>query len=197
MNRNDNEPQPQTDGRRLADVLVGRRGRRAADHASHVAQKIERSISYMLEHVNQPLQVATLAAAVNVSPSHYSALFKRWIGSPPIDYFIQLRMRYACQLFDSTPLNVKEVSAALGYDDPFYFSRIFKTVNGMAPSEYRTMPKESKATVKSAALSSVFPSDRPAVGGRFGLPEPVNGRTEARWQPNSTSVPVLEGFKAE
>jgi AraC-like DNA-binding protein len=105
--------------------------------ASCAAQKIEKSICFMLQHLNQPLQVATLASAVNFSPSHYSALFKRWTGCTPIDYFIRLRMRQACRLFENTSLNVKEVAAALGYDDPFYFSRAFKAVNQLAPTEYR------------------------------------------------------------
>ncbi len=111
----------------------------------------------MLQHLNQPLHVATLAAAVNVSPSHFSALFKRWMGCPPIDYFIHLRMQQACRLFDSTSLNVKEVAAALGYDDPFYFSRTFKSVNRVAPSEYRVMPEKQKDSIKTAALSVAFP----------------------------------------
>lgn len=132
-------------------------GHNGSNGESHVAQKIERSISFMLQHLNQPLQVATLAAAANVSPSHFSALFKRWTGSPPIDFFIHLRMQQACRLFDSTSLNVKEVAAALGYDDPFYFSRTFKTVNRVAPSEYRIMPDEQKNTIRNAALILVSP----------------------------------------
>jgi len=130
-----------TNGRSAFDIsdkrnVVGNRCKRH-NGESHVARKIEQSISYMLEHLAQPLQVATLAATVNFSPSHYSALFKRWTGCAPIDYFIHLRMKHACWLFDNTPLNVKEVAAALGYDDPFYFSRVFKSVNQLAPTEYR------------------------------------------------------------
>jgi AraC-like DNA-binding protein len=128
-----------------------RRNGNAADNGADVGRKIRQSILYMLEHLNQPLHVATLAAAVNVSPSHYSALFKRWTGCPPIDFFIHLRMQYACRLFDSTSLNVKEVAAELGYDDPFYFSRTFKAINRIAPSEYRMMPEGKKRTIKSAA----------------------------------------------
>jgi AraC-like DNA-binding protein len=197
MKRNGTESQWPTDGRRLRGVLAGRKGRRAANHESHVVRKIEQSISYMLQHVNQPLQVATLAAAVNVSASHYSALFKRWTGSPPIDYFIQLRMRHACQLFDYTSLNVKEVAAALGYDDPFYFSRTFKAINRIAPSEYRVMSKESRASVKGAALPPVFPppSRRPADPGPFGCPVPVNGQAESRWKATTTPLLVLKPMK--
>ena len=156
MKRNGIERLPMN-GRRSFGVLARRgKGRRVINGESHVAQKVEQSISYMLQHLNQPLHVATLAAAVNVSPSHYSALFKRWMGCPPIDYFIHLRMQQACRLFDSTSLNVKEVAAALGYDDPFYFSRTFKAVNRVAPSEYRAMPEKLKNSIRNAQPRRVF-----------------------------------------
>ncbi len=99
--------------------------------------KIESCIAYMVEHINQPMQVATLAALANVSLSHFFALFKQRTGSPPMDYFTRLRMRHACRLLGSGSASVKEVAAALGYDDPFYFSRVFKSVNHVAPSKYR------------------------------------------------------------
>jgi len=85
--------------------------------------------------LNKPVQVATLAVLANMSSSHYTAMFKRQTGCAPIDYFIRLRMRHACHLLDATMLSVKEIAAALGYDDPFYFSRMFKSVNqdGSAP----------------------------------------------------------------
>ena len=105
------------------------------------AQKIDQSIAYMSEHLNQPLQVAELAALANVSASHYFALFKRRTGRAPIDFFIRLRMRQACRLLCETSLSVKEVAAALGYDDPFYFSRMFKLVVRVAPSEYRLLTR--------------------------------------------------------
>lgn len=102
-----------------------------------VADKIERTVAHMNQHLNKPLQVAALAALAGMSPSHFTALFKRQTGCPPIDYFIRLRMRRACRLLEETALSVKEVAAALGYDDPFYFSRLFKAVNHTAPTEYR------------------------------------------------------------
>lgn len=160
MNQNCNEQPLATDGSGQSSVLAGCQGRRAANHESHVARKIEQSLAYMLQHINQSLQVATLAAEVSVSPSHYSALFKGWMGCSPIDYFIRLRMQQACRLFDSTSLNVKEVAAALGYDDPFYFSRSFKAIYQVAPSEYRLMPKSRKDMVQNAASVSVAPGPR-------------------------------------
>ncbi|MFO1476444.1 MAG: AraC family transcriptional regulator [Verrucomicrobiota bacterium] len=99
--------------------------------------RIEQSIDYMRRHLNEPLPVAKLAAVANVSPSHFFALFKRRTGCTPIDYFIRLRMEHASRLLERTGLNVKEVASALGYDDPFYFSRTFKSVHRVAPSDFR------------------------------------------------------------
>jgi len=145
------------------------------------AAKIGRSVAYMMRHLDKPLQVATLAALANVSPSHYFALFKRLTGHAPIDFFIHLRMHRACELLDSPWLRVKEVAAALGYDDPFYFSRIFKSVNRVAPSQYQAMPLEFRDATKQMTFSFITASfearqalqTASADSGRFaGAPEP-------------------------
>jgi transcriptional regulator GlxA family with amidase domain len=123
---------------------------------SESVRKIEQSITYMLRHLDEPLQVATLAARANVSPSHFFALFKRQIGCAPIDYFIRLRMQHACRLLGETSLSVKEVAAILGYDDPFYFSRLFKTVNNVSPSRYRVSRSNDRESVGSAGRPLVL-----------------------------------------
>ncbi len=104
---------------------------------SEAARRIECCVAYMMQHLNQPLQVAKLAETAHASSSHFFVLFKRWAGSSPIDYFIRLRMEQAGRLLATTSLSVKEIAADLGYDDPFYFSRVFKSVHGVAPSDYR------------------------------------------------------------
>jgi transcriptional regulator GlxA family with amidase domain len=106
------------------------------------ALRIEQSVAFMAQHLDRPLQVATLAARANISPSHFFALFKRRIGSAPMDYFTRLRMQRACGLLEGTSLSVKEIASKLGYDDPFYFSRVFKSVNRVAPSDYRVAQRE-------------------------------------------------------
>ena len=112
-------------------------------YGREAAVRIEQSVAYMAQHLDRPLQVATLAARANISPSHFFALFKRRIGSAPMDYFTRLRMERACQLLETTSLSVKEVAAELGYEDPFYFSRVFKSVNQLAPSDYRAAQRET------------------------------------------------------
>jgi AraC-like DNA-binding protein len=118
-------------------------------------KNIEQSIVFMLQHLDQPLQVSTLAAIACVSPSHYFNLFKRRTGCAPIDFFIRLRMRHASHLLKATLLSVKEIAAALGYDDPFYFSRVFKSVYQVAPSHYR----HQLGSEYSAPLPQTSPDD--------------------------------------
>ena len=74
----------------------------------------------------------------HVSASHYFALFKGRMRCSPIDFFIRLRMNRAGRLLVESSLPVKDIAAQLGYDDPFYFSRLFKSVHAVAPTEYRT-----------------------------------------------------------
>ena len=138
------------------------------DAKDEAAQKIGRSIAYMVENLNRPLLVATLAAQARVSPSHFFTLFKQHTGCPPMDYFTRLRVRRACDIFDSTPARVKEVAAALGYDDPFYFSRVFKSVSAMAPIRYcklaPALRREVKGQIAKEMTDLLLPGDPPGRG---------------------------------
>jgi AraC-like DNA-binding protein len=91
----------------------------------------------MLTHLDEPLQVSQLSRIADISKSHFFALFKRVMGDSPIKIFIRARMQRACTLLLETGMSVKEVAALLGYQDEFYFSRVFKSVHGLSPSYYR------------------------------------------------------------
>ncbi len=102
------------------------------------AERVHRVITHMLQHVNRRLRVPTLSAVAGVSPSYLFSLFKSVTGRAPVEFFICLRMQRARALLISSNLTIKEIAAALGYDDPLYFSRRFKGVIGVAPRKYRT-----------------------------------------------------------
>jgi AraC-like DNA-binding protein len=115
-------------------------------------QGVMRSIEFMVRNHGEPMEVARLAAVANTCPSHFFAVFKKVTGYSPMEFFIRFRMRLACRLLDTNRLAVKEVAAALGYDDPFYFSRVFKSVNGMAPSDYRAAEPTFREETRNSAL---------------------------------------------
>ena len=135
----------------LRDVDVQLNSREARE-----IRKIEESIGYMMRHLDRPLRVSTLATEVNISPSHFFYLFKRHVGRTPIDYFIRLRLQHACRLLEETEMSVKAIAYTLGYDDPFYFSRIFKSFNRMAPSKYRSQQRRVWEGNQDLPVNSVF-----------------------------------------
>ncbi len=102
---------------------------------------VEKAILFMRKNVGKKLLLADIANEAGLSASHFSLLFRKKTGHAPMDYLIHLKMQKACQLLDSTSKRVKEVSALTGYDDQYYFSRIFKKVMGISPDKYRREPK--------------------------------------------------------
>jgi len=120
----------------LLALMVRHRQEHTHD-ASDSVQKVAASIIYMSEQLDEPLRVTGLARLANLSPAHFSVLFKQQTGCSPRDYLHLLRIHRACQLLRSSTLNVKEIAARLGYQDQFHFSRQFKAFQGVSPSEYR------------------------------------------------------------
>lgn len=98
---------------------------------------LEQLRALMQERIHSQLDLASLAAEANVSKYHFAKKFKALTGSSPIQYFINMKMQRACYLLDSSRQSIKEVAASLGYDDVYYFSRLFKKTIGLSPSQYR------------------------------------------------------------
>jgi AraC family transcriptional regulator, arabinose operon regulatory protein len=105
--------------------------------ALDAGERMAKSIEFMKEHLREPLPIATLAAVVNLSRSHYTASFRRVTGYAPLRYLNHLRMQRAVQLLNTTDLSIKEISIQLGFSDQFYFSRAFSRLHGHAPSKHR------------------------------------------------------------
>jgi AraC-like DNA-binding protein len=120
----------------LLAVMIRHRHEKTRDTSDSV-QKVAEGIIYMSEHLDHPMRVSALAALANLSPAHFTVLFKEQTGCSPRDYLHLLRIHRACQLLRSSTLNVKEIATRLGYQDQFHFSRQFKAFQGVSPSEYR------------------------------------------------------------
>lgn len=112
---------------------------------SHVAKKqqmktdsvVEQAKAYIAEHFNKELSLEEMARQIGISPYYLSKLFKETEGTGYIEYTTKLRMDYAKEQLGSTDRSIKEICHDAGYQDPNYFSRIFKKWTGRTPTEYR------------------------------------------------------------
>jgi AraC-like DNA-binding protein len=125
--------------RLIGQIKLHGRSRRGPPQAA--CDRIMSTVAFMGKHPNMSLSLDDLAALAGQSVSYYCRLFKQRIGQAPMNYFLQLKVRKACELLDGTRLNVKEIAQELGYDDPYYFSRLFKKIQGCAPAVYRALTK--------------------------------------------------------
>lgn len=126
----------------------------AANHLRHLVTQMSMEISahagrlqsgfeldnvqaYMLEHIDQAVTLESLAGVANMSKYHFSNRYKELTGYSPIKHFLNMKMEHACRLLDSTDLGVGEISRRVGYEDPLYFSRLFRKTIGSSPRGYR------------------------------------------------------------
>ncbi len=98
---------------------------------------IDIAIDFISSRIDHPLTLEEMAATVNLSVSHFSAVFKKKTGYPPIEYFNHLKVQKACQYLLFTNLRIKEISQKLGIEDQYYFSRMFTKVMGTSPKKYK------------------------------------------------------------
>ncbi|MEN8116455.1 MAG: AraC family transcriptional regulator [Bacteroidota bacterium] len=98
---------------------------------------LKKVISFMKNNLHKNIRISELAEILNCSTSNIYKLFKQNLDSAPQDFFIHLKMERAQKYLIQTNLRVKEIGAKLGYDDPYYFSRIYTKHVGMSPAHYR------------------------------------------------------------
>lgn len=98
---------------------------------------IRETIDYMKNNLDKTIRIEDFADLNKYSVSHFSKLFRLTTGMSPIEYFIHLKMQKACQLLYTEDSRVKQIAALLGYDDPYYFSRLFKKYMNTSPETYR------------------------------------------------------------
>lgn len=91
-------------------------------------------LALMREDVARPWTLEELARQANLSPPHFTALCRRQTGMPPLSLLIRLRLQRAMDLLQRGNHNVAETAHAVGYEDAFYFSRLFRKHIGVTPS---------------------------------------------------------------
>lgn len=102
---------------------------------------VDLCIQEMKENLHQSLSLDYLATKTALSKNYLVHLFHKKTGYSPVDYFIHLKIQRACQYLDTTNYSIKEIGTLIGYEDPYYFSRIFKKIMNQSPKQYRALSK--------------------------------------------------------
>lgn len=101
-----------------------------------ISLKIDRIIEYMRQNINKKITSEELSDIAKLSTFYLSRTFKEATGYPIIMYFNKMKIEKAKELLIEGNKKVKEVAYELGYTNEFYFSRMFKRVEGLSPKEF-------------------------------------------------------------
>ncbi len=112
---------------------------RVADRvgAATAMEKVRGTVDFLRQHLAQRLPVASLARLAGLSVPHYTTLFRRAFGCPPLAYALRLKVQEAGQRLATSDARVSDIARGLGFDDALYFSRLFHRVAGCSPRDYR------------------------------------------------------------
>lgn len=98
-------------------------------------------VTTVLEELNsriaEPTSLNDLAASSGFSGQHLNRIFRSVLGVTPLRYLARLRLDRAASLLTDSQLTIRAVARDVGFDDPYYFSRLFRARFGRSPSEYR------------------------------------------------------------
>lgn len=95
------------------------------------------ALEYFNDNFNTAINIKEYADNCNISCCWFIRSFKEYIGTTPIQYITNIRINKAKSLLSSSSLSVSEISDLIGYENPLYFSRIFKKNVGVSPLAYR------------------------------------------------------------
>lgn len=102
---------------------------------AQISPRMNEMIRFIRSNLQRQLTRQELANAFSLSPEHVNLLFRRELGMTPSEVINRERVMLAYRLMHEQGYNVKEAAFAVGFSDPFYFSRVFKQILGVPPSQ--------------------------------------------------------------
>ncbi|MDR0951881.1 MAG: response regulator [Oscillospiraceae bacterium] len=119
----------------LSEAVRLRREGSSQPRHSHV---INRAKEYVAENFCDPnISLISTARFVGMSPAHFSTIFAQTTGTSFINYLTAMRLNRAKQLLTGSDMKLSAIAMDIGYNEPNYFSHVFKKVEGITPKEYR------------------------------------------------------------
>lgn len=120
--------------------------RRMTENAPRVSgfiqDEIDRARAFFDEHYNEEISIEQYAVSRNMSTSWFNRSFRSAVGTSPMQYILDVRIRNAQTLLETTDYSVGNIAALVGYENPMYFSRLFRKAKGLSPSKYRKTFRE-------------------------------------------------------
>jgi len=126
---------PELDG--ITQALVGASIKLTTLNKNTSYGYIEDTLLYISKNYMKDLTIGLLSSRIGYSESYFYRSFKANTGLTPVEYITNVRIQTASQLLKNSSLSIKEISRMVGYNDPLYFSRLFKGITTYNPTEYR------------------------------------------------------------
>ena len=104
---------------------------------SNTSDLIADALQMIRSNYNRNIRVEDVAAALGMSRSYFYRLFRERMGFSPQTYILRCRIANAKRLLKDSDLSIAEISQQIGYDDICTFSRMFKRLTDMSPSQFR------------------------------------------------------------
>jgi AraC-like DNA-binding protein len=99
--------------------------------------RLKPAFDFMQSHSRENPSLERIARQVGLAPNYFHRRFRALFGTTPFNFMLAGRLNQARRLLAGTELSIKEIAAAVGYDDPPYFTRVFTRKMHVAPSAYR------------------------------------------------------------
>lgn len=101
------------------------------------AKDFDEAVQYFHKNYHTEININEYAATHHMSVSWFIRGFKEYTDSTPTQYILSLRISNAQILLETTDYNITEIAEIVGYENPLYFSRLFKKQVGVSPSDFR------------------------------------------------------------
>ena len=122
---------------RLTEKHGSRRVNGNVDCSDSVKRISSACSEYVNSHFHEPLTLTRVAYAICVSPFYLSHAFSEYTGTTFTAYLNDVRMHHASTLLGDADLSIKQIAYETGYNDVYYFSKVFKKSFGIPPGEFR------------------------------------------------------------